>query len=139
MLARARMGFPLLRICQPPGLRHAYDPTIGIMHEGNDGSSKFIFDLMELQRPRVERAVLGFVKATVFDPADFTIRTDGVCRLNPEMMVWTAPPKRHQVPKVVAEYHNRGDRPWTSLSEWALIWARAISRWMACGSRTARQ
>ena len=24
-----------------------YDPTIGIMHEGNDGSSKFIFDLME--------------------------------------------------------------------------------------------
>ena len=25
-----------------------YDPTIGIMHEGSDGSSKFIFDLVEL-------------------------------------------------------------------------------------------
>jgi CRISPR/Cas system-associated endonuclease Cas1 len=24
-----------------------YDPTIGIMHEGSDGSSKFIFNLME--------------------------------------------------------------------------------------------
>jgi CRISPR-associated protein Cas1 len=24
-----------------------YDPTIGIMHEGRDGSSKFVFDLME--------------------------------------------------------------------------------------------
>jgi hypothetical protein len=27
----------------------------------------------------------GFVKGHVFDPADFVIRTDGVCRLNPEM------------------------------------------------------
>jgi CRISPR-associated protein Cas1 len=31
-----------------------YDPTIGIMHEGNDGSSKFIFDLMEPERPKVD-------------------------------------------------------------------------------------
>jgi CRISP-associated protein Cas1 len=29
--------------------------------------------------------VLDFVKGHVFDPADFVIRTDGVCRLNPEM------------------------------------------------------
>jgi CRISP-associated protein Cas1 len=62
-----------------------YDPTIGIMHEGNDGSSKFIFDLMEPERPKVDRAVLDFVRTTVLDPADFVIRTDGVCRLNPEM------------------------------------------------------
>jgi CRISP-associated protein Cas1 len=62
-----------------------YDPTIGIMHEGRDGSSKFVFDLMEPERPKVDRAVLDFIKATVFDPADFTIRSDGVCRLNPEM------------------------------------------------------
>jgi CRISP-associated protein Cas1 len=50
-----------------------------------DGSSKFIFDLMEPDRPKVERRVLDFVKGQVFDPADFVIRTDGVCRLNPEM------------------------------------------------------
>jgi CRISP-associated protein Cas1 len=62
-----------------------YDPTIGIMHEGNDGSSKFIFDLIEPERPRVDRAVLDFVKGHVFDAADFVIRADGVCRLNPEM------------------------------------------------------
>jgi CRISPR-associated protein Cas1 len=55
------------------------------MHEGSDGSSKFVFDLMEPERPRVDRAVLDFVKATVFDPADFTIRSDGVCRLNPQL------------------------------------------------------
>jgi CRISP-associated protein Cas1 len=66
-------------------ISEGYDPTIGIMHEGSDGSSKFIFDLMEPERPRIDRAVLDFVNATVFDPADFVIRADGVCRLNPEM------------------------------------------------------
>jgi CRISPR-associated protein Cas1 len=66
-------------------ISEGYDPTIGIMHEGSDGSSKFIFDLMEPERPKVDRAVLDFVKGHVFDPADFVIRADGVCRLNPEM------------------------------------------------------
>jgi CRISP-associated protein Cas1 len=55
------------------------------MHEGRDGSSKFVFALMEPQRPKVDRMVLDFVKATVFDPADFTIRSDGVVRLNPQL------------------------------------------------------
>ena len=62
-----------------------YDPTIGIMHEGIIGSLKFIFDLMEQGRPKVDRMVLDFLKGHVFDPADFVIRTDGVCRLKPEM------------------------------------------------------
>ncbi len=66
-------------------ISEGFDPTIGIMHEGNDRSSKFIFDLMEPERPKVDRAVLDFVKGHVFDPADFVIRADGVCRLNPEM------------------------------------------------------
>ncbi len=55
-------------------ISEGYDPTIGIMHEGSDGSSKFIFDLMEPERPKVDRAVLDFVKGNVFDPADFIIR-----------------------------------------------------------------
>ena len=62
-----------------------YDPTIGIVHEGGDGSSKFVFDLMEPERSKVDRVVLDFVKGHVFDPADFVIRSEGVCRLNPEM------------------------------------------------------
>ena len=40
---------------------------------------------MEPERPKVDRTVLDFVKGHVFDPADFIIRTDGVCLLNPEM------------------------------------------------------
>ena len=66
-------------------IRAIADPTIGFMHEGRDGSSKFVFDLMEPERPKVDRAVLDFVKQTVFDPSDFTIRSDGVVRLNPQL------------------------------------------------------
>jgi CRISP-associated protein Cas1 len=66
-------------------ISEGYDLTIGIMHEGSDRSSKFVFDLMEPERPKIDRAVLDFVKGHVFDPADFVIRTDGICRLNPEM------------------------------------------------------
>ena len=62
-----------------------YDPTIGIMHEGSGGSSNLIFDFMEPKRPKVDRSVLDFIKGLDFDPADFVIRSDGVCRLNPEM------------------------------------------------------
>ena len=45
----------------------------------------FVFDLMEPERPKVDRLMLDFVEDHVFDPADFVIRSDGVCRLNPEM------------------------------------------------------
>ena len=40
---------------------------------------------MEPERPKVDRAVLDIVKGHVFDPADFVIRADGVCPLDPEM------------------------------------------------------
>ena len=66
-------------------ISEGYDPTIGIMHEPNSGSAAFVFDLMEPYRPQVDRKIMEFIKGHVFDPADFTIRSDGVCRLNPEM------------------------------------------------------
>jgi CRISP-associated protein Cas1 len=43
-------------------ISEGYDPTIGIMQEGSDGSSKFIFDLMEPERPNIDRSVLDFVR-----------------------------------------------------------------------------
>ena len=70
---------------QIDAVAEGYDPTIGIMHEKRDGSSAFVFDLMEPERPTVDRKVLEFVRGHVFDPADFVIRSDGVCRLNSEM------------------------------------------------------
>jgi CRISPR-associated protein Cas1 len=61
-----------------------YDPSIGIMHEGKN-SAAFIFDLIEPERATVDRKVLEFVKEHIFDPADFVLQSDGVCRLNPEL------------------------------------------------------
>jgi CRISP-associated protein Cas1 len=64
-----------------------YDPTIGLLHSGRVGRSRhdFVLDLMEPLRPIVDRTILEFVQTHTFHPADFTIRSDGVCRLNPEM------------------------------------------------------
>jgi CRISP-associated protein Cas1 len=44
-----------------------------------------VFDMMEPERPKVDRAVLAFLKSEALHPADFTIRDDGVVRLNPEL------------------------------------------------------
>ena len=62
-----------------------YDPMLGIMHYERDGSPAFVFDMMEPERPKVDRAVLAFLKSEALHPADFTIREDGVVRLNPEL------------------------------------------------------
>jgi len=70
---------------QIQAVAEGYDPTIGIMHEGSDRSAAFIFDLMEPHRAAVDRKILEFVEGHVFDPADFIIRSDGVCRLHTEM------------------------------------------------------
>jgi CRISPR-associated protein Cas1 len=62
-----------------------YDPTLGIMHEGRDRSGAFVFDMMEPERPKVDRSILEFATSHKFHAADFVIQSDGVCRLNPAM------------------------------------------------------
>jgi CRISP-associated protein Cas1 len=62
-----------------------YDPMLGIMHYDRDGAPAFVFDMMEPERPKVDSAVLAFLKSEALHPADFTIRGDGVVRLNPEL------------------------------------------------------
>ena len=61
-----------------------YDPMLGIMHYERDGSPAFVFDLIP-ERPKVDQAVLAFLKSEALHPADFPIRQDGVVRLNPEL------------------------------------------------------
>jgi len=62
-----------------------YDPTIGIMHASGSGESAFIFDIMEPDRPKVDGALIHFLKSNTFHPADLILRSDGVCRLNPQL------------------------------------------------------
>jgi CRISPR/Cas system-associated endonuclease Cas1 len=49
------------------------------------GAPAFVFDMMEPERPKVDRALFAFVKSEALHPADFTIREDGAVRLNPEL------------------------------------------------------
>jgi CRISPR/Cas system-associated endonuclease Cas1 len=58
---------------------------LGIMHYDRDGAPAFVFDMMEPERPKVDRAVLAFLKSEALHPADFTIREAGVVGLNPEL------------------------------------------------------
>lgn len=67
-----------------------FDPSIGFLHASGPNRPAFVLDLMEPRRPIVDRKVLEFVQAHMFHPADFTIRADGVCRLNPEMAKYVA-------------------------------------------------
>ena len=62
-----------------------YDPMLGVMHYERDGSPAFVFDMMEPERPKVDRVILGFLKSEALHPADFTIREDGVVRVNPQL------------------------------------------------------
>jgi CRISP-associated protein Cas1 len=79
-----------------------YAPTIGLLHSGRVGRGRddFVLDLMEPQRPIVDRKILDFVQAHTFNPKDFTIRSDGVCRLNPELA-------RHVVKKFLVDQFGR--------------------------------
>lgn len=66
-------------------IKDGYDPMLGIMHVDRDDASAFALDMMEPERPKVDRAVLAFLKSAKLHPADFAIRDDGVVRLNPEL------------------------------------------------------
>ena len=64
-----------------------FDPRRGITHHDRDDADAFafIFDLMEPERPLVDAAVLRFAQRTPLTGADFMIRSDGVCRLAPQL------------------------------------------------------
>jgi CRISP-associated protein Cas1 len=62
-----------------------YDPNIGHLHAAKPDRPALVFDLMEPLRPIADRRVLEFVQSRISYPADFIIRSDGMCRLNPEM------------------------------------------------------
>ena len=66
-------------------IAQGYDPTIGYLHKYKQGRDAFVLDLMEPLRATVDRALIEFVQSHEFRAADFTIRSDGVCRLNAQL------------------------------------------------------
>jgi CRISPR-associated protein Cas1 len=80
------------------------NPKIGIFHGPYRNKDGLVFDLMEPQRPIVDRKILNFVRSNILHRSDFTIRLDGVCRLNPEL-------SRHLVRHIIAEEAGHGNGP----------------------------
>ena len=70
---------------QIQAIADGYDPSFGIMHNGRRGKPALILDLIEPQRPVVDAVVLKLVRERCFAAADFILRTDGVCRLSPQL------------------------------------------------------
>jgi len=65
-----------------------YDPTVGVMHDNKflrGTYPAFVLDHIEPLRPLVDSAVLNLIAANTFTGADFSIQSDGACRLNPEL------------------------------------------------------
>jgi hypothetical protein len=54
-------------------------------HERDGGRRVGLCVRHDGERPKVDRAVLSLLKSEALHPADFTIREDGVVRLNPEL------------------------------------------------------
>ena len=64
-----------------------YDPSIGIMHDRwQPDRHSLIFDLMEPERPVVDRGILKLIQEHTFSGADFLLQKNGVVRLNPELV-----------------------------------------------------
>ena len=70
---------------QLQAIADGYDPTIGIMHHSILGKPSYIFDLIEPERPKVDAAVLEFIRKRKLSASDFMLRKDGVCRLSPQL------------------------------------------------------
>lgn len=76
-----------------------FDPSIGYLHASDPERHALVFDLMEPLRPLVDQLILGFISANTFTPRDFTLRSDGVCRVNPQL-----------TRRLVAEFVNATER-----------------------------
>ena len=81
-------------------ISEGYDPRIGILHVGRkrEKQDSFVFDLMEPLRPVVDGAILNFVRDQTFSASDFVLRSDGVCRLSPQLAVAVAACSSHFSP-----------------------------------------
>jgi CRISP-associated protein Cas1 len=89
------------------GAVDGYDPMLGIMHYEREGSPAFVFDLMEPERPKVDRAVLAFLESAGLHPGGFTIREDEVVSWRRRVARWGANEPSDIRIRLSAQSHRR--------------------------------
>lgn len=60
-------------------------PGFGLFHSDKQGNSGFIFDMMEVGRPTVDRLVFDFIRKHQFAEGDCYETREGFCRLDPKI------------------------------------------------------
>ena len=74
---------------QIDAIAEGYDPTIGIVHDARKRdrgrTPAYALDIMEPERPVVDRKVLTLLQSDALHPADFTLSTKGTCRVGLEL------------------------------------------------------
>lgn len=88
---------------QIAALTAGLDPAISYLHSVKQGRMSLVYDLMEPLRPEADRLILEFVRSHTFASGDFTISTNGVCRLHPQLakIVVSMPVPNETVQQVV--------------------------------------
>jgi CRISPR-associated endonuclease Cas1 len=66
-------------------IAQGYDPSVGLLHETQAGRSSYVLDMIEPLRPVVDAKILFMLKYHKLDSTDFIVRSDGVCRLSPQL------------------------------------------------------
>jgi CRISPR-associated endonuclease Cas1 len=65
-----------------------FDVHVGTLHADTTKGSvrdSLVYDLMELERPRVDDLLLTFLRRTTFGAGDFVLTKEGWCRLHPQL------------------------------------------------------
>jgi CRISPR-associated protein Cas1 len=61
------------------------DQSIGFLHELRQERAALVLDLLEPVRPAADRMVLQFIAGESLSASDFTIGSNGICRLHPQL------------------------------------------------------
>ena len=77
---------------QIEAIADGYDPMLGIVHDRRKAvrgiTPAYALDIMEPDRPVMDRIVLGLVREQNFSAADFTVTSKGTCRIGAELARW---------------------------------------------------
>jgi CRISPR/Cas system-associated endonuclease Cas1 len=97
--------------CRTALLSLGFDVACGLLHAEKAGRDSRVYDLMEPCRPLVDGLLLDVLRKTTFGLGDFIRRSDGACRLHPQLARFVVASCR----RPDATVHDHARRPRSAL------------------------